>query len=141
MSTRACYLFSDDPQTKVDPTHLEGHIVYKHHDGYPSGAIEALAKALPLAWQLPRFEADEFAASFVAGNKDCGGGVRLVGCDPWIEVVSSDIEYLYVVRPLRDVMAVTAYRVNSGLGSTDWSAEFLFEHPLATISSAVFEES
>src|SRR4051794_36529103 len=63
MSTRALYTFIC-PGRKQDTFH-----VYKHHDGYPKGAAEAIANALPLAWQLPRFEADEFAAAFVAGNK------------------------------------------------------------------------
>lgn len=61
MSTRAMYTFRDG--------HGEYH-VYKHHDGYPSGAIEAILNALLFAWTPPRFEADEFAAAFVAGNKE-----------------------------------------------------------------------
>ncbi len=61
MSTRAMYTFRN--------AEGEEHHVYKHHDGYPSGAAEALARALPFAWQLPRYEPDEFAAAFVAGNK------------------------------------------------------------------------
>jgi hypothetical protein len=43
--------------------------VYKHRDGYPSGAAQAIEAALPHAWPLPRFEPDEFAAAFVRGNK------------------------------------------------------------------------
>jgi len=60
MSTRAAYTFQDD-QTTVH--------VYKHHDGYPTGAADAINNALCYAWPLPRFEADDFAAAFVAGNK------------------------------------------------------------------------
>lgn len=63
MSTRAVYIFHDR-DTEI--------AVYKHHDGYPSGACEAIRNALPHAWPLPRFEADEFAAAFVAGNKPSG---------------------------------------------------------------------
>ena len=65
MSTRAMYTF-------IEPDHKDakrGFHVYKHHDGYPSGAAQAIEAALPFAWQLGRFEADEFAAAFVAGNK------------------------------------------------------------------------
>jgi len=62
MSTRAVYTFFDDEDDG-------SYHVYKHHDGYPSGAYEAITNALEYAWQLPRYEADEFAAAFVAGNK------------------------------------------------------------------------
>jgi hypothetical protein len=64
MSTRACYRFID-PDTN-DP---EVVTVYKHSDGYPDGAVCWISKALEHAWPLPRFEADEFAAAFVAANK------------------------------------------------------------------------
>lgn len=90
--------------------------IYKHHDGYPEGACKALQKALDYAWQLPRFEADEFAAAFCAGNKPgwkevqaesmllgslyslCGGGVRVVASgdeDAWQRTL--DIDYRYLV--------------------------------------------
>lgn len=74
MSTRAIYHFTDKSWNIYD--------VYKHHDNYPSGAYEAIKAALKKAWALPRFEADEFAAGFIAANKDYAGGVRLVphGC-------------------------------------------------------------
>jgi len=63
MSTRAVYTFID-PELPQNTYH-----VYKHHDGYPTGAAIAIANAQPYAWPLGRFEADEFAAAFVAGNK------------------------------------------------------------------------
>lgn len=62
MSTRACYRFID-PQAAAVVT------VYKHSDGYPEGAVCWITKALNFAWTLPRFEADEFAAAFIAANK------------------------------------------------------------------------
>ena len=66
MSTRACYRFIPEN----GPNDFPGVVtVYKHSDGYPSGAAIAIEAALPHAWQLPRFEADEFAAAFVRGNK------------------------------------------------------------------------
>ena len=85
MSTRGYYWFKDQHETVG---------VYKHHDGYPGGqhgGIAAIRKALALAWELPRFEADEFAASFVAANKAYSGGVRLKPGP------SRDVEYTYVV--------------------------------------------
>jgi hypothetical protein len=68
MGTRAVYTFIDDSGT---------HHVYKHWEGYPADALEAIASAKSRAWSLPRFEADEFAASFVAVNKTKEGDVRL----------------------------------------------------------------
>lgn len=61
MATRGVYIFSDQRTTPI--------VVYRHYDNYPTGAAEALLNALPHAWPLPRFEADEFAAAFMAGNK------------------------------------------------------------------------
>jgi len=70
MGTRAIYIFEDD--------HEEVH-VYKHYDNYPQGAVDFIENAKEFAWELPRFEADEFAAAFVAANKNRKGGeVRLV---------------------------------------------------------------
>ena len=67
MSTRACYRFISDE----GPTGWPGPItVYKHSDGYPSGAAEWIEAAKEYAWPLPRFEHDEFAAAFVAANKN-----------------------------------------------------------------------
>jgi GNAT superfamily N-acetyltransferase len=58
----------------------EQYHVYKHHDGYPingtSGAVFWLKAALNYAWPLPRYEADDFAAAFVAANKLSGEDLR-----------------------------------------------------------------
>ena len=71
MGTRAVYFFeSNDGQL---------HGVYKHYDGYPQGAAAHIEDAKAYAWPLPRWEADEFAAAFVAANKNPKGGeVRLL---------------------------------------------------------------
>jgi hypothetical protein len=68
MGTRAVYTFIDGD---------ERHSVYKQWDGYPKWACRFIANALPLTWPLPRFEADEFAAAFVAANKKEAGDLRL----------------------------------------------------------------
>lgn len=98
MSTRALYTFKDESG--------EYH-VYKHHDGYPEGehgAIYTIAKALKLAWDLPRFEADEFAASFVATHKEMPGGVRLMigGRDNFPD----DIQYHYIITAKNGMLHV-----------------------------------
>ena len=71
MGTRAIYTFKDG----TDTFH-----VYKHWDNYPSGAAGFIEAALGYAFELPRFEADEFACAFIAANKKkdgMGGDLRL----------------------------------------------------------------
>ena len=113
MSTRAIYTFSDTDNT----VH-----VYKHHDGYPynggvhngtayeAGGLVWINDAKKFAWNLPRFEADEFAASFVAANKSDGGGVRLIGDQkPW--EYASDSAYWYKVACVDGDLHVTVMSV------------------------------
>ena len=105
MSTRATYTFIDS----YDTFH-----VYKHHDGYPSGAAKFIANAMLNAWSLPRYEADEFAAAFIAANKDGGGGIRMLHSGHWFVVSPGDIEYRYEVRCGRDgELLVTCYKINN----------------------------
>ena len=85
MATRAIYTFKDEDTT----IH-----VYKHWDGYPEAALKFIEKAIAMAWALPRFEADEFAASFVAANKEQAGDIRLMNC---IEVPDMGQEFQYIV--------------------------------------------
>lgn len=128
MSTRACYVFRDTNST---------HVVYKHHDGYPSGAVQWIAAARANAWPFPRFEADEFAASFVAANKAGPGGVRLVGNGDWRKIAPADIEYVYDVH----WGMVEAFAVSCDWGaSEDWRITRLFSHPLQDIENAPISE-
>lgn len=68
MGTRAVFTFKDERN--------EFHI-YKHWDGYPSGAAGFLTMAIGKSWGLKRFEADDFAAAFIVANKTAGGDVYL----------------------------------------------------------------
>jgi hypothetical protein len=107
MSTRACYTFLDT----FSRGETRSFHVYKHHDGYPyaqchtgeeAGALVWIRNALIYAWELPRFEADEFAASFIVANKGNSGGVRLVHTEhPW--QFSGDSAYWYVVDKRENV--------------------------------------
>lgn len=64
MSTRALYTFKGAAEGEYDWN------VYKHSDGYPTGAAETLATAQAwFAWKAPRYESDEFAAAFIAAGK------------------------------------------------------------------------
>jgi hypothetical protein len=90
MGTRAVYTFRNE---------FEAYHVYKHWDGYPSGAAGFLTHALAYAWKLPRFEPDEFAAAFIAGNKKIheGGDIRLLNTGDVGTAAPGDIEYWYEV--------------------------------------------
>lgn len=73
--------------------------LYRHWDGYPEGVIPDLADALAYAWQLPRFEADDFAAAIVRAWKAEGGGnISIDGSPKAFELVHGDTEWVYVIR-------------------------------------------
>lgn len=105
MSTRAMYTIVGDDDERFN--------VYIHCDGYPSGALDHIKAALPLAWGLPRFEADEFAAAFVAGNKTGGGHVRLMHDGPPKKVAPGDIEYRYEIICKNGGLFVAAFSVEN----------------------------
>lgn len=57
----------------------EAYHIYRHSDGYPDtqhGVIATLPEAFKFAWQLPRYEADDFAAAIVSAWKDGAGNIR-----------------------------------------------------------------
>jgi hypothetical protein len=127
MSTRSAYIFKDEGGS---------YAVYKHCDGYPTGAANSLINAKKYAWQGNRFEADEFACAFITAEKvnsyasckkyrpkgdkepiDAGGQMRLLeGIE--LKHMPIDIEYLYIIRnTANDPMSasrvkVSAYEVN-----------------------------
>lgn len=110
MGTRAVFTFSDTNYIAR---------VYQHWDGYPSGAYDSIKAALTKAWPLPRFEADEFAAAFVAANKTSDGGFRIIGSTSKRSRVflkpyefASDIDYSYYIEPGPDLY-IRAFRVES----------------------------
>lgn len=97
MSTRAVYTFRDS----------DGGLfaVYKHHDGYPTGAAEFIEKAKALAWTGGRFDASEFAAAFIAANKTGAGGVYLSKGYR----AHGDLDYDYVITGADGALFVQAY--------------------------------
>lgn len=105
MSTRAIYTFKDSDNT---------FHVYKHHDGYPSGAAEWITKAIPYAWELPRFEASEFAAAFIAGNKQIGGGGGLYFTGMYEE--HGDLNYRYEISRNVSGLQITAFEYSCSEG-------------------------
>lgn len=106
MSTRAVYSFKDSSNT---------FHVYKHHDGYPSGAVQWILAALPYAWKLPRFEASEFATAFIAANKELkeslfqGGDVYLTHGHG----EHGDLDYRYEITFNGSYLIVHAYEIDN----------------------------
>lgn len=104
MSTRAVYTFIDKDNSRYH--------VYKHWDNYPErednlevGAYAFIRQAKELAWELPRFEASEFAAAFIARHKHEGGGVYLTR--GWGE--HGDLSYHYTIRQKNGKLEVRTY--------------------------------
>lgn len=143
MGTRAMYSFTTGNET---------YHVYKHWDGYPQGAAKFIEKALPYAWPLPRFEPDEFACAFIAGNKKAadpkkdpygqGGDIRLMESGDWRSVAPRDLEYRYEISAPDGVLHVRAWAIcymsadsqdstlpPSGLGA--WREKLLYDGPQA----------
>lgn len=131
MSTRALVTFIDD-STICN--------VYKHYDGYPSYMAEVLAAAHKLAWPLPRFEADEFAAAFCAAAKSGPGGVRVMPSDTVQEVVTkhcSNIEYRYELFSTDDKLHVRVYSVDAW---NKYSEQQLFDGTFAEFEAFALTE-
>lgn len=124
MSTRGLYSFVGDGQT---------YHVYKHSDNYPEGehgGIGSILRTLSAAWPLPRFEADEFAAAFIAVNKDGPGSVRLLASGAWKDVASSDIEYRYEIFTKHGQLTVRVFDVQCDFNTDEWTEQKLFEGTL-----------
>lgn len=84
MSTRAVLTIEDRTGLSFS--------IYTHSDGYPEGIALKMTEALQFAWPLPRFEAMDWAAAFVAANKPAGGG------DVYLTTNSADhndLDYVY----------------------------------------------
>jgi len=99
MGTRAVYTFKDKH---------ESFNVYKHYDGYPTEALESIKAAKEFAWDLPRFEASDFAAAFIAANKQPGGG------DVYMTKSYKDhmdLEYRYEIEANEKKLFVKIYQV------------------------------
>jgi hypothetical protein len=133
MSTRGVFVFSDRATGAIDDG--DAHCVYVHYDTYPKGAAAYLAECLAsrMTWPAPRYEADEFAAGFVASikagmreradartallaadglqtgglDRHAGGNVRLMR--RWDE--AADVEWAYLLKPAangRELMVTVA---------------------------------
>ena len=107
MSTRATITVADERD------HFD---IYQHHDGYPDGPhglVRHLKAAERRAWDLPRFEAADFAAAIIATLKDRGGSTYLTED----AAAHEDRAYHYRVSPLRDA---TCTRVGVTISESNW---------------------
>ena len=106
MTTRATYIFKDQSSR---------HFVFGHYDGYPTGAQQYFKRAVAsgLAWPDGRFEANDFAAAFVAANKTTGGGgFRLANS------IAPDVDFVYeLVQPEEGPPQLSIYEPSV----RDWS--------------------
>ena len=67
MSTRAVYTFKNSKQYGLNEVHI-----YKHHDGYPKGAISFISNAIDFRdtkdMNFPKNKRDSLAISFLLSN-------------------------------------------------------------------------
>ena len=83
MTTRAVITFKDE---------MGKFSVYVHQDGDPKEILASI-KAVEKCWEWPRWEANDFAAAYVATHKNRGGGIRLSRGAAYHD----DLEYTYTV--------------------------------------------
>ena len=69
------------------------YFIFRHWDGYPDAVVPDILKALPYAWELPRFEADEFITALVCAFKDGAGNIRFAKSHEQY----GDTEYKYYI--------------------------------------------
>ena len=123
MSTTSTIQISDDEDT---------FFIYRHSDGYPwgeHGVPATLAKAIPFAWELPRFEAMDFAAAIVRAWKEGGGNIYFTkGHDN-----HADSEFQYTVTFGDDGLRLKAEDVGfafDNISEEERRRETMFEGPL-----------
>jgi len=96
MSTSALFVFRSENHHGKEVV-----AIHRHGDGYPFDSILAIRAAVDLSWPAKartrtrvagRYEASEFAASFIAANKTGPGGFYIVDAD-----ADSFQNYVYLV--------------------------------------------
>lgn len=101
MATR-CVIEFTEAGTEVG----SGFLVYQHWDGDPDTVENNVRGSLPLAWPLPRYEPDEFAAAFVAANKCGTGNIRLLR---GTQDIPGDIERYYRVYMMDNNLVMSCF--------------------------------
>ena len=129
MSTRAIYKFGGGPRTQ------EATIdIYKHHDSYPSGAVEWIkhgvykASALGVDAAMGTNKRDLMVMGFLLGNT----GHRLIS----EEKLHGDIEYVYEIQNYGDMESeIKAYFIEH-----DWDNDTSVKKLIFTGSLDEMEE-
>lgn len=83
MGTRAVITFRDS---------IGRFSVYQHYDGDPETVLENI-KLAKHHWAMPRFEADEYAAAYIATYKTSSGNIRLTSGPQ----AHGDLQFTYIV--------------------------------------------
>ena len=110
MGTRAVVTFYDHSSEGNNlpyQVNHRGHHVYRQHDGYPSNVLHVLQSVVDkkMCWDLPRFEADEFATGYVAHEKEGSGNIRLLkNADDII-----GLSYRYYVTLVEEELHISVY--------------------------------
>lgn len=111
MGSRALFSFHDR-SNQINPVN-----VFMQYEGEPEYAIRFLSRSRLRAWDFPRYEANEFAAAFIAVNKLGAGGYRIMPCgDPAVIIprFCSDIDFRYEIGPCITASPwVSGYAVNA----------------------------
>ena len=79
MSTNALIKFYDTPGHSFGEGPNQTFYVYQHWDGYPAGVAITLAMTFDYAFKLPRWQANDFSAAFIAANKNSDNSVKQGG--------------------------------------------------------------
>ena len=105
MSTSACFTFCDstEPWTSFHVfKRLDGYPYARGHTGKATGGLVWIRNAFQYAWELPRYEAPDFAAAFVAANKRQEGDIQLINHEtPWTS--HRGCVYQYICGPTREM--------------------------------------
>ena len=113
MSTNAIIFFQQET-----PSEYLRSGVYQHWDGYPSGVQATIKNTIEsgLAWELPRFEADEFAAAFIAANKKKEGDYRHIDTST---MYNQYFDFIYFVQHDDDLGITVTVGHNTGANELD----------------------
>ena len=79
--------------------------VYQHWDGDPDAVLVNIMNtfAVQMCWEWPRWEADEFAAAYIAANKSGPGNLRIAKSI----TENGGLSYSYIVKAIEGRLNVT----------------------------------
>lgn len=96
--------------TRATITFMDNHdefVIYQHYDGYPKYVEDSVRLAMQYAWELPRFEAADFAAAYIRATKERGGTIYLTHSP----ANHGDLAYRYNVGTRGGGLGVTTFEL------------------------------